>query len=63
MNTKNVETPRYIGYVIDQLHSLSPLHTRYYTTYYSAHQAATRLCERKYGKKSDTANRMLISVS
>ena len=45
-----MNTNCYIGHVIDQLHTIAPLHTRYYTTYYSAHHAAIRLCDRKYGK-------------
>lgn len=42
---------KYRGIVKDDLRTLDPKHTKWYDTYFDAHQAAEKLCKRTYGDR------------
>lgn len=42
---------KYRCIVKDDMHTLEPKLTKWYDTYYDAHQAAEKLCKRTYGQR------------
>ena len=56
-------TRQYRGHVIDRYDILDTLHTGCYPTEDAAHEAAKKLRNRRYGKDTDTSNRMTIDVT
>ena len=51
--TDTVTKTKYQGHVIDRLGTLDARKTKLYDSYYEAHKAAEKLCERTMGERGE----------